>query len=269
MRLERRRDSADRGCSGDDALEGGGLRAQDAGSAARRTSLVADEPAARSWAALLAEVELTFMSIEGPAAERAAECPGQTSPSVASASRRSCRERQMPRAPGFSNARSGRAMSPDEKTRSRRSAPHNGSPAEGSLSIRRRRVSGRWKGVCNARITRLRAPAPSRARTARARTRRPPRGGLDWRGDRGGRRRPWQETWRGCASRGWMCSIEDRTGSARSRRYSSSPPGSTDPTGSPSPRRRRDTTRSRRPSFEDLAKIHNGRGLSDTGPSRT
>ena len=55
----------------------------------------------------------TFMSIPGPPHIDPPRWPGQTSVSGGSASRRSCSERKMPRAPSsLSTARSGRAMSP-------------------------------------------------------------------------------------------------------------------------------------------------------------
>ncbi len=90
------------------------------------------------------------MSIAGPPHNEPPTWPGHTSVSSGSASRRSCREWNISRAPSsFSTARSGRAMSPTN-SESPVSTAH-GSGAR-SLSISRKaECSGRWPGTCSAR----------------------------------------------------------------------------------------------------------------------
>src|SRR3954454_7035987 len=103
-------------------------------------------------------VDDTLRSIPGPPHIEPPRWPGHTSVSGASASRRSCSEWKIPRAPSsLSTARSGRAMSPTNSVSPVSTAQGS---SERAVSMSANAVcSGRWPGVCSART--FSAPSPS------------------------------------------------------------------------------------------------------------
>ena len=156
----------------DDRLEVRRLGRQLRGRALDEAVLVRPPRSSSLWRRSKPIVEETFMSMPGPAAQRAAE--------VARARPRRCRARrqQLRRAAsGRCRARPppcrprGRAARCRRRTACRRSAPPT-APAPRAVSISANAVcSGRWPGrVQRAHAHGARAPAPSRRRTARGRS---------------------------------------------------------------------------------------------------